>query len=235
MNTNLIAKFFEVDRQGKRLNEAVTVLAPLTECSLDVSLNWQSPFEGKSLESAAPTAFQMLQSGAFQPTVDAFAKLTGSSGDSATGVLQQFVGRTGITKLNSVQVFVGMQPVKIQATAIFRAWRDTFEEVERPSDQIMAWALPAELARDSSLLGNAVDAVKGKKSPIEALLPSKSPSLIAMTYKGRNYYPLVIENVTYPLGGPITKDGNLVELSLGLTLCSLAALDRNDWKAMRKK
>ena len=60
------------------------------------------------------------------------AKDGGAVQQKSNDLLKQFEGRTGITKLNSTQVFTGMPPVKIQVTALLRAWRDSASEVEAP-------------------------------------------------------------------------------------------------------
>lgn len=232
LSDHLIASFYEVKRDGTRADPDVTVKAPLTEASLDATLNWQSPFEQAGAESKAPTLFAMLQSGALQPIIDAVSTgkpSTGNPQQQASDFIKQFEGRTGITKLNSVQVFAGMPPVKIQVTAVFRAWIDPVKEVENPFDQLMAWALPVELAKDSTLTANVLLALQGKMAPMDALLPSTAPTLIAMQYKGRTYSPLVIEAIGQPLGSPIDTNGKFVELSVPMTLATLTALDRSDW------
>jgi len=134
--------------------------------------------------------------------------------------------------LNSVQVFAGMPPCKFSVTALFRAWKDPVKEVEEPFNQLMEWALPVELARDSTLLSNAISAAKGSKDWIDAVLPSKSPTLIAMLYKGRTFSPLVIESISEPLSSPIDRNGKFTELMVPMTLATLTALDRKDWAAM---
>ncbi|QSB02668.1 hypothetical protein JWZ98_06950 [Methylomonas sp. EFPC1] len=123
-----------------------------------------------------------------------------------------------------------MPPVKFTLTALFRAWKDPINEVERPFDQLMEWALPVELAKDSSLLVNAVEKVRGgDKDWIESVLPSQSPTLLAMSYKGRTYAPLVIESIGQPISSPIDKTGSFVELAVPLSLATLTAIDRQDW------
>jgi hypothetical protein len=230
LNPLLIASFYEVDRNGQRLSGSdITVKAALTDgANLEVSLNWQSPFEQAGPETKAPTLFAMLQSGVIQPLVDSVGGGK-SQADSSGDFLKQFEGRTGITKLNSVQVFNGMPPVKLSVTALFRAWKDPVSEVETPFNQLMDWALPVELARDSTLLSNAVNATKGSKDWLEAVLPSKSPTFIAMQYKGRTFAPLVIESISEPLSSAIDKNGKFVELLVPMTLATLSALDRKDW------
>jgi len=236
LSEHLIATFYEVDSKGIPVvgpnGEQTIVKAPLTESSLDVVLNWQSPFEQMSAESKAPTLFAMLQSGALQPIADAMFGKGGNAQQKSTSFLKQFEGRTGITKLNSVQVFSGMPPLKLPLTAHFRAWTDPASEVNAPVDQLMAWSFPQFLESDSTLLSRAIEGIKGERDALSALLPSKSPTYIALQYKGRTYSPLVIEAINYPTNSPIDENGDYVEMAIAMTLCTLTAIDRNDWKSM---
>lgn len=96
----------------------------------------------------------------------------------------------GITRLNSTQVFAGMPPIKIAVTALFRAWKDPAKEVEAPFNQLMSWALPAELSDLGPILSRATDYAAGEDlSAVEVLAPSIAPAKIAMTYKGKTYAP----------------------------------------------
>ncbi|ANE54427.1 MULTISPECIES: hypothetical protein [Methylomonas] len=238
LSPHLIASFWEVDREGNKKQGSNTVVqaAVTDDASLEVTLNWQSPFEQAGPETKAPTLFAMLQSGLAS---DIFDKLgfdkQADSNSKATRLLQQFEGRTGITQLNSVQVFNGMPPAKIQMTLLFRAWRDPVSEVETPFNQLMEWALPIELAKDSTLLTNAFEALKGSKDWIEAVLPSQAPTLLAFHYKGRTFAPMVIESISQPLTAPTSKDGKFVELSVPVTLATLAAIDRKYWQSIQKR
>ncbi len=241
LSPHLIASFYEVGKIGDAWGEVTnktdpkTVFAPLTEASMEIALNWQSPFEQAGPESKAPALMAMLQSGALQPIIDSlFGKTKGDEGGAtaqqkSNDFLRQFEGRTGITKLNSTQVFNGMPPVKIQVTALFRAWRDPATEVEEPFNKLMEWALPVELSKDGSILARAAQTSKGDMGYIEALMPSRAPVCIAMKYKGRIYSPLVIESIGQPMSSPVDKNGRYVELAIPLTLCTLTALDRKDW------
>lgn len=240
LSPHLLATFYEVKKQGSTWARTAdcdekVVKAPLTEATMEIALNWQSPFEQAGPECKAPALMAMLQSGALQPIVDS---LLGTSGGAAqqksNEFMSQFEGRTGITKLNSTQVFTGMPPVRIQATALFRAWRDPLAEVETPFDKLMEWALPISLSKDGSILVRAAETARGDMSAIEALMPSLSPTRIAMQYKGRTYSPLVIESIGMPLNSPIDKNAHYVELSVPLTICTLTALDRQDWSDARK-
>jgi hypothetical protein len=251
LSAYLIASFYEVaKRQGsggayawQPVAGGHTVRAPLLDPNLDVVLNWQSPFEQSGPESKAPTLMAMLQSGALLPFVDTFFASAGSPADNGLagaqaktkGFLSRFEGRTGITKLNSTQVFTGMPPVKIQLTALFRAWADSAGEVMAPFNQLMAWALPQALSADGSLLDRLVDLKnqpgRDAQTYVDALLPSQSPTHIALGYKGRTYAPLVIESISEPMNAPIDRGGNYVEMAVQMTLGTLTAWDRQDWQA----
>lgn len=235
LSQHLIASFWEIEKNQNGIWEKVgdiSVKAPLTEATMEMVLNWQSPFEQAGAESKAPTLSAMLQSGALQPYVNSDGK--------AGSMFSKFEGRTGITKLNSTQVFSGMPPVKIQVTALFRAWLDPAKEVEAPFNQLMAWALPVNLAPDGAIMSllSGIKAVAAgtalSEAAVNALLPSTAPCKIAMKYKGRIYQPLVIESITHPMNSPIDANGQYVELAVPMTLCTLTAIDRADWSNSKK-
>jgi len=255
LSDHLIAEFWEIAKIGDGYDarwgridgktDPKVVRAPLSDVTMEVSLNWQSPFESSGPECKAPALTAMLQSGTLLPIVDAISEAAGiKDKDSLAGkifsfldaeeavrksndFLKQFEGRTGITKLNSTQVFTGMPPLKIQATAIFRAWRDTLTEVEMPFAKLMEWALPIELSKDGSIVARLLDKGRGM---VESLMPSVSPTRIAMKYKNRLFSPLVIESITHPLQSDVDSNGRYVQLAIPMTLCSLTAIDRADWR-----
>lgn len=241
LSPHLIATFYEVAKTGddawdriEGKTDPIAVMAPLTDANLEMVLNWQSPFENVGPETRAPTIFAMLQSGTLQPVIDALNpfksdKQTSGKFEAGAGTLKQFEGRTGITKLNSTQVFNGMPPVKITVTALFRAWRDSASEVEAPFNKLMEWALPIELSKDGSVLARAAETAKGDMGYVEALMPSKAPTRVALKYKGRIFSPLVIESIGMPLNSPVDASGRFVQLAVPMTLCTLTALDRKDW------
>lgn len=237
LNDHLIAKFYEVDRKGSPIGD-VEVWAPLIDANFEMVLSWNSPFENAGPESKAPALLAMLQSGALQPFIDAiFGKSNGADASEiskkSSEFMKQFEGRTGITKLNSTQVFTGMPPVKIPVTALFRAWRDPSKEVEDPIDQLTNWALPELLSPDGTIVSRGINAAKGNSGALDVLLPSKSPTMIAMHYKGRTYGPLVIESIGQPISAPIDFQGNYVSMAIPMTLCSISAIDRSDWKSWK--
>lgn len=237
LNDHLIASIYPVNNKGLRVGvEMVEVQGPLTACDLEQSLTWQSPFENSSPDTKVPALTAMLQSGAI---ADVYSDLRSSgilasvgaaslSDKSATeDTLREFTGRTGITKMNSTQIFTGQPPAKITLTMLFRAFYDPQKEVERPLQQLWAWAVAQELAGDSivSRVGNADRSVKGYLS---ALLPSTVPQMVGFQYKRRSFGPMVIESIGEPMNSPIDKNGVYTEIQVPMTLSSLTALDRND-------
>ncbi len=242
LSPHLIATFWPVERVGssrywKRIEKdsqerpIPTVQAALTECSLDMQLGWSSPFEDSG--NMAPTMRAMLSSGAIQAFTD--------PGGSLSKFMGKFEGRTGVTKLNSTQVFAGMPPLKIQVVALFRAWRDPAKEVEAPVEQLVKWTLPERLADDGPIMA-VLEGIKqfAQGKPLDeamayAALPPNAPARLAMKYKGRTYSPLVIESIGMPLSSPVDKDGHFVELLIPMTLCSLTAIDRDDWERSGSK
>ncbi len=245
LNENLIARIYPVNPQGIRLPGSAEIQAPLIDgATLEGAFNWNSPFENAGAESKAPALTAMIQSGAILPVMNA---LSGVAGDSekgktqggmmadAAGVLGEFQGKTGLTKLNSTQIFSGMPPIKISVTLVFRAFANARSEVMRPYEQLWKWALPQYLAPDGVVAeliktATATNQDQNKaKSYLNALMPSEAPQLIAFEYKNRAFAPMVIESITEPLDSPITKDGDYVRLLVPVTLSTLSALDKNDW------
>lgn len=237
LNDFLIAKFFAVDEKGVRsTTDQTEVHAPLLDANLSMTLNWQSPFESASPDTKLPALISMLQSGMLTAVLadmtDATAGVFKSAAGKAASLessLEELKGRTGITKLNSTQIFTGMQPVRIPVTAFFRAFSDPYTEVEQPVEQLIEWAAPKKLSADS-IVKRASTADDGVKGMLKALLPSEVPQMISMQYKGKTYGPLVIEEIGKPIIAPIAASGYHTELILPMSLASLTALDRDDFK-----
>ena len=249
LNKHLLAAFFEVKRDGKvwvQKPDSPVVYAPLSEGSIESTMGWQSQFEHSYTDSKAPTIAAMMQSGALDDAVGSVVDSVKTAGgrlgslgqelarreNTENTFLTQFEGRSGMTKLNSMQVFTGMAPMKIPVTAVFRAWSDPVKEVEAPFNQLMAWFLPEKLSDDGTLAIRGLDWVTGGQNYVEAMMPSLSPVKIGMRYKGRTYLPLVIESLNQPINSPIDRDGHYVEFTVQMSLGTLAAVDRDDWKGM---
>ena len=228
ISQTLIARIYEVNHKGESAGGGQVECLFVDDANLEVTLNWQSPFDGAGPEARAPTLAAMLQSGAIQPIADRVG-----AGGAVKEVSDTARGRTGITRLNSTQVFSGMPPARLQVTIMLRAWLDPGTEVEAPLDQLMKWALPKYLAPEGTLLTAAVDWFQGDSrdvnSFIEAAMPSAAPTLLAVKYKNRTYAPMVIESIGIPISSPSDEWGRFVQLQIPVTLSTLTAIDGNDW------
>ena len=233
LNKNLIASFWEVDRHGIKKEESSTVMTAVTDCSLDVSVNWVSPFENIGSDRVFPTVSSALQTGQVSALIDNVASTIGLGNDeSEPPVGESLSGRSGLTKLNSVQAFKGAPPLGIRVTVLFRAWLDPKREVVEPSDQLMQWLLAEEIS-DNGFIANVI--TQEKDGFIETVLPTKVPRLVAFNYRGRTYSPLVMETAAIPLTSPIDKHGQPVELLIPIKLGSYTSIDAGDWKNLSNK
>lgn len=243
LNDHLIAEFFAVKRfyddknperiSYERVADSVVVRAPLSDVSIQGTLGWRDPFSDAGPDNRAPTLTAMLQSGALQPFVSAIIPGKDAT-DYAKNLLREYDGRTGITKLNSMQVFSGMEPVKISCVAHFRAWSDAAKEVEQGFNQLMYWAMPEKLSEEGSFVARVANNINAdesnSKSMAELVMPSRAPTIVGMTFKGRTFMPLVIESIELPFSGPINANGHFVQMPVSLQLSTLTAIDRDDWR-----
>jgi hypothetical protein len=245
LNPLLLAKFHEVEKHPEDgtvspVAEGVQVWAPIAgEAAIEFTLNWQSPFENTGPENKAPALAAMVQSGYLQPIINQILgfgntdQQTAAQQSAINQKLREFEGRTGITRLNSTQIFSGMPPVKFPLTLLFRAFKDAYAEVEAPIAQLMDWALPQELSRDGLVVASLKAAAGQGNSLVDVLMPSRAPKLVAMEYKGRTWGPLVIESIAEPITSPITGEGFYAHVQLPITLCSLTAMDAPEMRGIR--
>lgn len=179
------------------------------------------------MESRFPALAQMAQAGMFSGVLQALgsaAKFAEGTTEKLDETAKKLVGRSGVTKLNSTQVFSGMPPIKIQITAFLRAFKNPWKEVESPLQELQKMVLPKHLAKDGVL----AEFIKSG-ADLLTLMPSEVPSIVGFTYKTRIFQPMVIESVSDPLDAPIDSRGQRISASIQITLCSLTALDRADW------
>lgn len=246
LSPHLIARFYPVKRvkggsgwgQSKASDDSNAeyvfdngneVHAPLSDASCEMSFNWNSPFEQAGPESKAPALAAILQSGASSALLQALGL-----GDSSLATFSETLqGRTGITKLNSTQIFTGMPPAKFPMTLHFRALKDAVREVQQPIAQLEAWAVPQFLA-DDSMLTNVIKngAKQGVEGIIKSAFPSKSPQMLGLRYGDLVIQPVVIESLSRPISAPRTQTGVLAACSVQLQIATLHALDRRDIKRM---
>lgn len=249
INETLVASIYEVNHHGDKMYENGAVLRCLfvDDANLEATFNWQSPFENAGTGGLAPSMSAMLQSGMLQPIVESVRGMLsseerekfdtatpGSWADKTAGAAEHARGRTGITKLNSTQVFTGMAPIKLTVTIMLRAWQDPEAEVEAAINLLMDWALPRHLAAEGTLLTAALDWAgsdnKSAKSLVEAALPSEVPALLAIKYKKRTFAPLVIESIGIPLNSPSDHHGRFVQIQIPVTFATLTAWDGASWE-----
>lgn len=249
INPKLIARFYPVTKMpdgsgwaqshGQQtisdnyvVDDDVEVHCLISDGTSESQFNWQSPFENAGAESKAPVLSAMLQSGVANSALLALMSgglLDGAAqslAEKSSNTLREISGRTGITRLNSTQVYSGSPPVKMSMTLHFRALRDPIAEVRSPVSQLEEWAHPQFLADD----GFIANAIKGgtRQSLINTIFPSKVPQILGMQYGDGTYMPVVIESISKPLTNPLSSDGVMLACSVQITLATLTSLDRRD-------
>lgn len=244
ISRHLQGQIFPVKLDDKRQPVDISgkgrVIAPATDVNFEATLNWQSPFENAGPESKAPQLMALIQSGQLAPVVDAingFAKeyapaWASSKTENLGAVIKnksaELEGKTGITKLNSRQIFSGMPPIKISMKLHFRALMSGKDEVEAPYRQLLEWALPQKLADDGVLVEVIKAATNDPANILNKLFPSTSPQMVGFMYGNEKYTPMVIESISTPIDGPRDYEGYPVYKSVQLTLATLTALDKAD-------
>lgn len=239
LSPRLIASFFPIRRVVEGMNvrwerepNSVEVQAPLTEGSIEQTANWTSPFENQTADAKLSSLSALFQVGGFETIANALQQFMSKDSifrdqiDQTKAQLKTLEGKTAVTKLNSTQVFTGMPPMRVNVTAHFRALWNATNEVEKPMQQLMAWAQPKKLATQG-LVGNALDS--SQNLGWSTLYPSDAPQIIGMSYANMDIRPLVIETIPYPLTGPRDSNGNLLSGTMTLALATLTALDKDDW------
>lgn len=250
LNPKLFAEFRMINPESGKTEYDYVIRAPITDSTFDMTLNWQSPFENTGPESKAPALMALIQSGQIGIMMNALqAAVAGGNKEGnlleqghafiteetailakkATDFAASLQGKTGITKVNSRQVFTGMPPVKITMTIHFRAFKDPIKEVLEPYRRLLSWAVPEKLAEQGALV-NTLKSEGGIGGIIRALFPSTAPPTIELKYANERYSPLVIEAVSRPFDGPLDSKGNPTYRAVQLTLATLTAIDRDDVK-----
>lgn len=237
----LLARVFVCDSKGVAdIKEYQGVYGAMEEGSFEATFNWQSPFENMGPETKAPALTAMLQSGSLVPVLNALqavnpdpngkiGTMIDAGADKLKAAVKELEGRTGMTKLNSRQVFSGMPPVRVNFSMVFRAISDAATEVEAPLQRLLEWVFPQELAEEG-ILSEVVQTARDVDSFIKALFPSTTPRLLGLTYAGRTWSPMVVESISYPLSGPKDAKGNFTDLTVQVNMATLTALDRPDIK-----
>lgn len=238
LSPHLIASFYPVEKTGDRWArkpESAEVQAPLSDASLESSQNWTSQFENSGVQQSFASLSAILQTGSAAGLLDLLGDRAppGFFRDglqSAARALSDLKGVSGVTKLNSTQVFTGSPPLKLTTTVHFRALSDPIAEVQEPCDQLLSWSLPEKLAPDG-LIGTA--ARDGRDSGIATVYPSKMPALLAMRYADTLWLPVVIESISTPLTVARDRNGRPLHKTVTLTVGTLTAWDADDYRLAR--
>lgn len=242
----LLARMFVCNSKGVAdVREYEGVYGAMEDGSFEATFNWQSPFENMGPETKAPALTAMLQSGSLVPVLNALQALNpdpngkiggmlDAGADKLKSAVHELEGRTGMTKLNSRQVFSGMPPLRLNFSVNFRATSDAAKEVEAPLQRLLEWVFPQELAEEG-ILSEVLQTTRDVDSFIKALFPSTTPKLLGLTYAGRTYSPMVVESISYPLDAPKDSRGNSISLTVQVSMATLTALDRPDIKRFFSK
>lgn len=231
LSPHLLASFFEVRQEttadGKsffwaRHPDSVEVIAPITDAHAEISLSWRSPFEDAGPDQKFSSLSGLIQGGILSQLLSELGtKFDSTTLRSLADRSRQYEGATNFSRLNSLQVFTGMPPLKLPVTAHFRAMKDARVEVKSPVDQLVRWSLPQELAE----FGPAGEAISGRPG----LFPSTAPAKVGLRYGDLLLMPLVIESISVPVSGQRTRDGVLAYAAVTMQIATLAALDSRDW------
>ena len=235
IHPDLIAQFMQIDAKGEPTGVAFAAL--VKDGNVEQSLEWRSPFEDMTLEHKSPNIgmfTKFMQTGLLGELTQAL----GGEQDENKGVWQKLsdfsdshAGRSGITKLNSRQVYAGHAPLKLEMTLIFRAWQDPQSEVIAPFTALQQMAYPAKIADnapDEAATGMREDGLKAAANTL--VFPSEAPKFVRLTYKGETYPPLVIESIGKPLDAPYSPMGDIF-LEVPVSLQSYQSLDFADIQA----
>lgn len=241
LSPHLLGHIYPVDGGGTRISAEPEVFGPISEATIEMAANWQSPFEQTGPESKAPAFAALVQSGAVTPLLASLFNLSQDKKDAnfvqrmaaelGNGA-SSMAGRSGMTKINAMQIFAGAPPMKLNLTMHFQAFADGASEVQAPVDQLARWHLSKKLAANGALV-NAINAVKSGGNLLQALFPSVAPSLVGFQFRGFYMAPMVIESMSHPLNPPCDAKGNPIEMSVQLGLATFTSLDAGDWQRMR--
>lgn len=219
------------------------VVCILEDAEFSLDNQYSTPFESSNPEGRMPNLMGMIQSGQIMastydimqavspPSLDSvipdgmgkalFEKGKAKVSDFATE-LEGLKGKSSFTKINSQQIYTSSNSIKISATAIFSAWADAKEEVEKAIQKLQEWATPILLS-DKSIITSIAE-----EQSLTGLFPSTAPPLVKLTYAGKEYLPLVIESLSAPMVAPMNENGDRITVKCQITFASLKAWDKNN-------
>lgn len=221
LSDHLIVSLTRCDRDGNLDPDSPVVKGIFADGDKTIESQWQSPFENSNPEQKLPMMMALLQSGQGADTLSAWTqnlplgKQINAYAQKGVDGLKELEGRTNFNKVNSTQIFLSTQSIRLTASLFFIAIEDAKKEVEQQISLLEQWALPASLS-DQSLLQNA------------ELFSGIIPPFVAFTIHGKTYKPFILESVSAPLKAPIDSKGNRLSLTVNLSLISRTAWDASD-------
>ncbi len=242
LNRKLIGLLYAVQptvgSNGKRSwdedSSKPSVKFAVSNCTLEAQMQYASPFESIGISHIAPLISGAIQSGMLQTAANAvaayapsetIAKIAADLGSSDQ--INALAGASPLTKLNSSLIFNGMQALKWQMTAHFRAWKDPKAEVEGPVNQLMSFALPQRISDEGF-----VTTLAKNHDFLKALFPSEAPQILGFNFANMQIAPCIIESIGQSLTAPMDADGNRLNVSVQLNMSTLGAIDKNDWSSI---
>lgn len=207
------------DKKGVELS-GNQVVATVIDAEMTLESQYSNPFENMTPEHKLPTLMGMLQSGDGADIAEtALSNVFGVQlSENTKESLNNFVGRSSLTKINSTQIFLSSQPVTIPATLLFSAWENAKVEVEDQIKLLQQWSLPQELVE------SLIKEVTENKS-LKSIFPSTAPPYVAVYYGGKRYFPMLISSCSAPLSAPMDNEGNRMQLQVQVTFLSRTAWD----------
>lgn len=219
----LVCSITPCDKDGNLLG-LDTVKGLFVDGSKSFESQWQTPFESYNPEHKLPTLMATLQSGGL---VDSVSRIMGTPEDGSvrgelTQQMEQLIGKTSLTKVNTQQIFLSTQSVRANLTLFFIAMHNALTEVEHQIGLLEQWTLPQHLY-DRSVVESFLT-----EPSLASIFPSDIPSFVAITIHGKTYKPFIIDNVSEPIKAPIDKNGNRLSLTVELSIMSRMAWDSRD-------
>lgn len=209
----------ELDKDGNALPDIVEAL--FIDGDKSIESQWQSPFENMSADGKFPSLMASLQSGEMSDALGAILTSVGAKtlAEGAKEKLDQVKGLTTFNKVNSEQIYLSTQSVRMSLTLGFMAYSNAKTEVEQQIMLLEKWALPKKLS-DASTVENMF-----KEGQI---FTGEIPPFVSVTLQGKTYTPMIIESVQSSLKVPTDKQGNRLNATVSLTIVSKTAWDAQD-------
>ena len=197
---------------------------------ISIESQWQSPFESINVDNKMPSLMAGLQAGTLNDAVQNILEgvsnnkiVKGLGFDDGVKIAAALLdtsglkGKSNFTKVNSTQVFLSASPIRLNLTLSLLAYKDALKEVEEPLLELQKMAMMKKLAESLTSAGEP--------------FPSEIPNFVTVTYSGKTYKPMAIENVSAPINGATDANGNRLSASITLSLISYTSIDKTEWTA----